>query len=399
MIKYRVIYILVLSAAVVFAAAYESRLTLILLVTLFALPVVSFLILLMQRAALAFEVTPKSVFTTKQRRFSITLKIQNRFIFPISPMKITGVFQDTEGNLITDKLMIVSVMPFGKSEFIFNGHLKYRGEYFLGITGAEIYDFLGIFGMKIKFTPDSRVVVAPRRLMIGQNGALCSDDNDSLRTEFTFFENDSFSSVREYADGDSLRRVHWKLSAKMDKLMVKQSDLNLSSSAAIVIDTSTVNCGEVRGECEVDAVLEAALAIARKVIGEGSSAACIYCGETGEPEACVAQTAEDYEFLYYQFSVVPVLERTEGAAGLVRHGAKLLGENELAFIIAPELKAEELRSALSGGLSRCKSIRIFLTSGTPDDEFISVVNDDPRIRVAEIDPENIAASLETALFD
>lgn len=399
MVKYRVIYIFILSAAVVFAAAYESKLTLVLLITLALLPVLSFLILLAQRAAVAFEITPKSLFITKQRQFSIVVKIKNRFIFPVSPMKITGVFQDTEGNLITDKLMIVSVMPFSKSEFVFNGFLKYRGEYLLGITGAEIYDFLGLFRMKIKLIPDSRVIVAPRRLMIGQNGALCSDDNDSLRTEFTFFENDSFSSVREYADGDSLRRVHWKLSAKMDKLMVKQSDLNLSSSAAIIIDTSTVNCGEIQGECEVDAVLEAALAIARKVIGEGSTAACIFRENEESCEAVVAETAEDYEYLYYRFSVVPVLERTDGAASLIKRAEKAVRENELVFIIAPELKAGELREALSDGLSKAESIRIFLTSGTPEDDFINVVNSDSRIRVAEIDTENIAASLENALFD
>lgn len=399
MIKYRVIYIFVLSAAVIFAAAYESKLTLVLMITLFLLPVASFLILLIQRLALSFEITPKSIFTTKQRRFSIVVKIRNRFIFPISPMKITGIFQDTDGNLITDKLMIVSVMPFSKSEFIFNGHLRYRGEYMLGVTGAEIYDFLGIFGMKIKLIPDSRVVVAPRRLTIGQNGALCSDENDSLRTEFTFFENDSFSSVREYADGDSLRRVHWKLSAKMDKLMVKQSDLNLSSSAAIVIDTTTVNYDDIKGECEVDAVLEAALAIARKVIGEGSSAACVYSDEKDGAEAVVAETAEDYEYLYYKFSVIPVGERTDGATGLIRGAEKLIRENELVFIIAPELRADELRAALAEGLVKAKSIRIFLTSGAPDSDFVNIVNEDPRIRVAEIDPENIASSLEAALFD
>ncbi len=399
MVKYRVIYIFALSAAVVFAAAYESKLTLVLMVTMLLLPVASFLILLIQRLALSFEVTPKSIFTTKLRSFTITVKIRNRFIFPISPMKITGVFQDNDGNLIADKLMVVSVMPFCKTEFLFNGFLKYRGEYLLGITGAEIHDFLGIFGMKIKLDPACHTVVAPRRLTVGRNGALCSDDNDSLRTEFTFFENDSFSAVREYGDGDSLRRVHWKLSAKMDKLMVKQSDLNLSSSAAIIIDTSTANSGEIKGECEVDAVLEAALAISRKVIGEGSSAACVYCDKPDSVETVVAETAEDFEYLYYKFSVIPVLPREEGAAALVRGSERVLRDNELVFILAPELKAEELREMLSGGLSKSKSIRIFLTSGTPDDEFINTVNSDPRVKVAEIDPENIAFSLENALFD
>lgn len=399
MVKYRVIYILALSATVIFAVAYKSKLTLVLLVTMLLLPAVSFLILLIQRFALSFEISPKSIFTTKLRNFSITVTIRNRFIFPVSPMKLTGFFQDTDGNLITDKLMIISVMPFSKTEFLFNGFLKYRGEYFLGITGAEIYDFLGIFGMKMKFEPVCRTVVAPRRLTIGRNNALCTDDNDSLRTRSTFFENDTFSAVREYADGDSLRRVHWKLSAKMDKLMVKQSDLNLSSNVALLIDTSTKNSGTVKGECEVDAVLEASLAVARKVIGDGSSATCVYLEDKDSVVTVTAETADDFEYLCYNFSILPVLERNEGALALLRGAKQVFYNNELVFIIASELSAKELENMLSGGLSKSKSIRIFLTSGMPDEEFLVVVNSDSRVRVAEIDPENIALSLENALLD
>lgn len=390
---------LLVAAAVIFAAAYESRLTFVLLITVLLLPIASFLILLIERLAVSFEVTPDKIFSTKLRRFSIVVKIKNRFIFPISPMKITGVFQDAEGNLIKDKLMIISVMPFSKSEFIFNGHLKYRGEYFLGLTGAEICDFLCLFRFKIKLTPSCRTVVAPRRLTIDRSGSLCSDDDDSIRTETTFFENDSFSSVREYMDGEPLRKVHWKLSAKQDKLMVKQSDRNLSSSAAVIIDASTSKAGTTEGECEVDAVLEASLAIIRKIIGEGSTAACVLKGKDDEVDIISAETAEDYEYLYYRFSIIPVEEKKGGAEELMKKAAAVLHDNEQTFIIASELKANTLKDALSSALKRSRSIRLFTLSEPKDEEFSALVNEDSRIKVSVIDTENIAASLETAFFD
>ena len=399
MIKYRILYTLLLAASVVFAAAYESRLTFVLLITVLLLPVVSFLILLIERLAVSFEVTPDKIFSTKLRRFSVVVKIKNRFIIPISPMKITGVFQDSEGNLIKDKLMIISVMPFSKSEFVFNGHLKYRGEYFLGLTSAELCDFLCLFRFKIKLTPTCRTVVAPRRLTIERSGSLCSDEDDSIRTETTFFENDSFSSVREYMDGEPLRKVHWKLSAKQDKLMVKQSDRNLSSSAAVIIDASTSKAGTTEGECEVDAVLEASLAIIRKIIGEGSTAACVFRGKNGETEIIAAETAEDYEYLYYRFSVIPVEEKTEGTEELMKKASAVLRNNEQTFIIAPELNAEEFKSILSSDLEHSRSISIFTLSKTTDEEFSALVNEDSRVKISVIDTENIAGSLEEALFD
>ena len=189
MVKNRVIYIFILAMSVVFAAAYASKLTLVLMLTLLILPVISFTMLLFTRFAVALELSGNSLFTTKQRRFTIAVKAKNRFIFPISPLKMTGTFQDDDGNLIKDKLIVASVMPFSRSEFVFDGFLKYRGAYTLGITSAELYDFLGLFRFRLKKLPVCKVVVAPRRLILSENGALCDEENDSLRTQYTFFEN------------------------------------------------------------------------------------------------------------------------------------------------------------------------------------------------------------------
>ncbi len=399
MVKYRITYIFILAMSVVFAAAYESKLTLVLMLTLLVLPVISFIVLVCTRLAIALELSSVNIFTTKQRRFTLAVKVKNRFLFPVSPLKMTGTFQDDDGNLVKDKLIVASVMPFSWSEFVFDGFLRYRGAYTLGITSAELYDFLGLFRFRLKKLPVCNVVVAPRRLILGENGALCDEETDSLRTQYTFFENDTFTSVREYADGDSLRRVHWKLSAKQDKLMVKQSDLNLSSSAALLIDTSSVYEDELQGEREVDAILEAALAVARKIITEGSTAACIYNDEGGKPEIVAAQTADDFEYLYRKFSIIPVCEGEKNFVQLSTDGAQVIRDSGMAFIFAATMKTEALRTALAGGLAACTGIRIFLASEKQDEGFMALVDTDTRIRVNYIDPDNIAASLEAALFE
>lgn len=399
MIKYRVAYIFILALSVVFAAAYESKLTLVLMVSLFVLPLISFILLVCARLTIKLEISRTNIFTAKQRQFPLAVRVKNRFILPIAPVKLTGVFHDGDGNLVRDKVITASVMPFGCSEFVFDGFLKYRGEYVLGITEAYIYDFLGIFRFRLKKLPVCHVTVAPRRLILGENGALCDEETDSLRTQFTFFENDTFSAVREYADGDSLRRVHWKLSAKQGKLMVKQSDLNLSSSAAIVIDTSSEYADDIQGQCEVDALLEAALAVSRKIISDGSTAACVYHDDAEKIEAVAAQTADDFEYLYRKFSVIPVLSPETGLGELISTGADIIKDSGLVFIFASQIKTETLKTALEGGLAPCTGIRIFLVSEKTDEGFAELVNSDNRIRVAHIDPENIAASLEAALFE
>ena len=47
--------------------------------------------------------------------------------------------------------------------------------------------------------------------------------------------------VREYADGDDIRKIHWGLSSKYSKLMVKEFSLPISDSCVIVIETGIKN--------------------------------------------------------------------------------------------------------------------------------------------------------------
>ncbi|MCM1335606.1 MAG: DUF58 domain-containing protein [Bacteroides sp.] len=399
MAKYRIGYLLLVIGAGVFAGAYNSKLTFVLFIAALLLPVATFLLLVCERLALKLEVSPARVFSQKLQQFAVTVTVRNRFLIPVSPMRLTGVFPDGDGNLVADKTMIVSVMPFRKSEFIFNGCLKYRGEYRLGLSEAVIYDLLGIFHFRIRLTPGVRAVIAPRRLTVDQSNALCSDDHDSARTQMSFFENNSFSAVREYVEGEPLRHVHWKLSAKQDKLMIKQMEQNLGTNALVITDTASRLADEGDRVRAVDAAIEVSLAVTGKIIADGRCAVNFFCPSEGTPsELFAAETAEDYEKLYYAFSVLPILAKG-GAAALVRELVERRIESETIFIATDRLSAAELREMLGGGLSAAKSIRIFLTGGEPERDLALLADAEERVRVRVIDPDEIALSLRNALAE
>ena len=46
---------------------------------------------------------------------------------------------------------------------------------------------------------------------------------------------------REYRDGDDIRNVHWRLSSKLDSLMVKEFSKPLDERCSVLIETSL--CG------------------------------------------------------------------------------------------------------------------------------------------------------------
>lgn len=392
----RLFYAVLLIAAAVFAGIYQSKLTFLLLVVLIILPIATLFLLIIERFALKLEIKPQALFVQKLCRFSITVTIRNRFIIPMSPVCIRGVFQDDDGSLIPDKTMIVSVMPFCKTELLFSGCLKYRGEYYLGTYEAELYDLLGIFRARIRLAPSSRVVVTPRRLTLDRTDALCVDELESPQTKLSFFDSNSFSSVREYSEGETLRYVHWKLSAKQDELMVKQMEQNLGANSVIVTELTGYSEDNEDNIRAADAAVETSLALTSKIIADGRSAVNLFRTDEETAELFAVESTADFEKLYGIFSVIPVTENG-GISALVGKINEHSLSAETVFISAVKIDAEVLRRLLGSGLSDCKKIRLLLTGGEPDKTLVSLLETDLRLSISVIDAEDIAVSLRNLL--
>ena len=101
----------------------------------------------------------------------------------------------------------------------------YRGEYSMSIDYIDLYDVFGIFHRRRKLDKEIKIKVVPRVFDINSvpESSITSDTNPNP-VLITSDDRDELSSIREYRDGDLLRSVHWKLSAKKDDLIVKVLD-------------------------------------------------------------------------------------------------------------------------------------------------------------------------------
>jgi uncharacterized protein (DUF58 family) len=76
------------------------------------------------------------------------------------------------------------------------------------------------------------------------------------------------TSVRPYAPGDSMNRIHWKTTARIGELQVKEFDLEQTADAWIVLDLQR-GIGSGRGdESTTEAAIRVAAAISDKAISE-----------------------------------------------------------------------------------------------------------------------------------
>ncbi|MGN0709287.1 MAG: DUF58 domain-containing protein [Anaerovoracaceae bacterium] len=126
-----------------------------------------------------------------------------------------------------------------------------------GVTNAYVTDPLKIFRKKVRSSGKASAIVTPSLSEISiPAGFLESYDMRSYVYSQYRKGSDTAETfgIREYENGDSVRNVHWKLSAKMGGLMVKIPSYPVENNIIVILN----NCLE-RGE-ELPAEKKSALA-------------------------------------------------------------------------------------------------------------------------------------------
>ncbi len=98
---------------------------------------------------------------------------------------------------------------------------RYRGEYEVGIKKIIVQDYLRLFSVSYKNREPVRVNVRPDIISLSQ---LHNDDrivSSSKDARVNMTEPDVLA--REYVPGDDRKRIHWKATAAMQKLMTRES--------------------------------------------------------------------------------------------------------------------------------------------------------------------------------
>jgi len=116
---------------------------------------------------------------------------------------------------------------------------QHRGRYQLGPIRLRTSDPFGLFPMEREITATSNIVVFPMTFDIHQFALPVGilPGGDALRRR-THYITTNASSVRDYEPGDSFNRIHWRSTARRDRMMVKEFELDPLADIWIVPDMS-----------------------------------------------------------------------------------------------------------------------------------------------------------------
>jgi uncharacterized protein (DUF58 family) len=112
-----------------------------------------------------------------------------------------------------------------------------RGRYGVDEATAVVDDPFGLEQARVPLTPMGALLVLPRLVeldvLFSESGTHAHDGRRLLLRRPSGFD---VHSVREYEEGESLRKVHWKTTARRGRLMVKELQDEPRDEVAILLD-------------------------------------------------------------------------------------------------------------------------------------------------------------------
>lgn len=113
-----------------------------------------------------------------------------------------------------------------------------RGRFSIGPATLRVTDPFGLVELTRSFETSDALLVTPQTHAIGQmrlgGEGVPSGDN---RPRAIASDGQEDVTVREYRQGDDLRRVHWRSSARRGELMVRREEQPWQNRATIFLDT------------------------------------------------------------------------------------------------------------------------------------------------------------------
>ena len=144
-----------------------------------------------------------------------------------------------EGQVICKKMQNIklSLAPFSRHDLEFKIELFYRGVYDVGVSSIKISDLLGLFTYTVYPPEKKTILVKPRIMQKYSSDEITVKINEGEQSkEYNDSGNDEVVNIREYVYGDSFRKIHWNLSSKLDKLMIKETKNETKSESIFYLN-------------------------------------------------------------------------------------------------------------------------------------------------------------------
>lgn len=234
-------------------------------------------------------------------RFTGEIRIKNLSKLPV----FTGKGRLCWENLLTGEkgwLTVGFSLPcLGRTSLEFQGESKWCGSVSFTLKEWYCLDFFHIFSGKRRAGESSAVVVMPERqkksfsFLAGEGFDMESFRYSGMRPGEDPGET---YDIRSYRPGDNIRQIHWKLTGKLDEVMIREKSYPVDDTVLLLAESFQKERDPQRAEAAAEifaAIMEDF--IERRI----SCQAAVYDQMSGKIHIQKIRTREDLEAVLYLF--------------------------------------------------------------------------------------------------
>lgn len=350
------IYLCILVLLILYSIFYLEMIAFHLMVLFLCLGVIEFVILYRLKRGVYAELNLHTVMVEKRKLFGkaeieldIFVKNTNQFL-PVGRGALVVTCTNNFTGEKIKKTLGFSVAAGEEKRVTLSIPIHSVGAVDVYVRKMKIYDTLGIFSTcLLKKENVGEVLVVPplKEIFIEDNKFSNHAVMDSNRYS-PYKKGDDVTEifdVREYAEGDKLQQIHWKLSFKKQTLMIKEYGLPLAESIPVLVDFTEEK--KDRDQKSVELLMQGIYSFSFALLSqELSQEFSWYDCESSQVRRETVEKEEDlFLVLQEMFSSrdIPTKDQWEEALQIWRSDTKL---NEAVYLSMNDVSSEEMSDAL-----------------------------------------------------
>jgi uncharacterized protein (DUF58 family) len=256
----------------------------------------------------------------------------------------------------------------GVSEITYQLRSDVRGKFTIGPLRLRVADAFGLVELGRSFSSRSTLVVSPKVVSLPASvmpGSWLGDGEGRSRAAAAAGEDDI--APRAYRDGDELRRVHWRSTARYGELMVRREEQQWRNHATVLLDTRRSAHAGSGTASSFEFAVSAAASIGVHLGMQG------FDGQLVTDGGAIAGPGIFEDVLLDTLAVIKPSSRPDLSRGI---SAAHPGTTGLFIVIAGRLNADQARALALSHRGNSPALALLLdvptwaagTPPTPDDE-------------------------------
>jgi uncharacterized protein (DUF58 family) len=180
-------------------------------------------------------VRPARLYVGGDGRVDLTLANRSDRTTPL--LTVTDVFHDGH----SAARFVLPSLPAGETaKAAYRLPTNRRGRFHIGPLAVSASDPFGLARRTWTLTTPGEILVCPRVhdiLAPRQAGGRVVASVETVHARAQAADGEDFLTLREYEVGDDLRRVHWRSTARVGDLMIRQDEAQWRARAVVLLDT------------------------------------------------------------------------------------------------------------------------------------------------------------------